>query len=1051
MPRRRSTVSTDSINIEHHFILFRYILSLLGFSSFMELKNFIQSHILDVTPTFETTNQTPTYYATTLCKKLSDTPLSLYSISITEDDIFRYDSNILNYLKKINQKRQIPINLKYYQYLAILFTEIYFDLLKNKPDEFINSLNNFANSTFTFDRKTMNKLAYFMATGSGKTIIAHINYHQFHHYKLFEPDCILFITPNEGLSKQHHEELINSNHPAILYSESGLTNTDKVLIIEITKFTEVKKGSGLSITPDSFEGRKLIFVDEGHKGQSSEERKWKSYRDQLAENGFVFEYSATFAQILNPSEAPDIFEEYCKSIIFDYSYKYFYYDGYGKDFSIINIQNPREIQADLFTDIMFVGNLLTFYEQLLIFENNKSLAVKYNLEKPLWIFVGSTVTASSQKEFSDILTVVILLSKFVSEPNWALNLIEIILNAKTGLRNPFGEDIFENSFLLLPAIYHSTNREEFYHNLLKTVFNGPGPLRLFEIKNAEGEIALKTGDNSYFALINIGNVAEFKKLLTKSNFTIESDIISPSLFDSIKSKSSTINILIGSKKFIEGWDTWRVSSIGLLYVGKSQGPQIIQLFGRGVRLLGENNSLKRSNNPQIKPLETLKIYGIKSDYLVKFLEAIKKEEIELEPISVPIKPQHEDKWNDLKIIKLETPKFYHDEFIDISKNSSVSVTLNLLPRTTVGISTSTRDTITIETMSNTPEYDDYLLDLSPYINLFNWQRIYTELLSYKLEHNYWNINFTIDSLKNILSKGAKSSSDNNFCYKLYVLPEVKNLTTYSDIIRLEDIAILLLKKYISALYKIQVKEYESKNATVKNLTDINPLSIFESTLNAYIQTVYVKKETNLLSYLNRIHNIVNDTNVLLTNSPYDPTLPRIIFHESLFLPLLLYTRDLTHIEYMNPTGLNEGERDFLLKLIDYLENPSIDLSNYEIYVLRNYPRSGIGFLIQTSEKFYPDFIIWIKPKSSIYPQAIVFADPKSGYFLSEEKINLALSIKDIEKTINSQGYHITLESFIIIVDNSSSPIPDKNLINLNQINLIFEKVIPKLNKIDSQP
>ncbi|MEM4215446.1 MAG: DEAD/DEAH box helicase family protein [Candidatus Pacearchaeota archaeon] len=46
-----------------------------------------------------------------------------------------------------------------------------------------------------------------MATGSGKTLIMHINYYQFLNYKLFSLDNIILITPNEGLSKQHFEEL----------------------------------------------------------------------------------------------------------------------------------------------------------------------------------------------------------------------------------------------------------------------------------------------------------------------------------------------------------------------------------------------------------------------------------------------------------------------------------------------------------------------------------------------------------------------------------------------------------------------------------------------------------------------------------------------------------------------------------------------------------------------------------------------------------------------------------------------------------------------------
>ena len=53
-------------------------------------------------------------------------------------------------------------------------------------------------------------------------------------------------------------------------------------------------------------------------------------------------------------------------------------------------------------------------------------------------------------------------------------------------------------------------------------------------------------------------------------------------------------VLIGSKKFTEGWSSWRVSTMGLMNVGQGEGAQIIQLFGRGVRLKGHCMSLKRS-------------------------------------------------------------------------------------------------------------------------------------------------------------------------------------------------------------------------------------------------------------------------------------------------------------------------------------------------------------------------------------------------------------------------------------------------------------------------
>ena len=120
------------------------------------------------------------------------------------------------------------------------------------------------------------------------------------------------------------------------------------------------------------------------KEKKTEEQKWAKLRSKLAENGFVFEYSATFGQILSESNKETL-KEYAKSILFDYSYKYFYLAGYGKDFSVLNVKQTK-ISEKEFQETMFVANLLSFYEQVLSYEENKNLAKEHNLEKPLWIF-----------------------------------------------------------------------------------------------------------------------------------------------------------------------------------------------------------------------------------------------------------------------------------------------------------------------------------------------------------------------------------------------------------------------------------------------------------------------------------------------------------------------------------------------------------------------------------------------------------------------------------------------------------------------------------------
>ncbi len=199
------------------------------------------------------------------------------------------------------------------------------------------------------------------------------------------------ITPNEGLSDQHLSELTSSGIPARrfdLNANSGLDAKNTVQVIEITKLVEEKRGGGVSVPVEAFEGRNLIFVDEGHKGSGGEV--WRRYREALGAIGFTFEYSATFGQALSATRNDPLTAEYGKAIVFDYSYRYFYGDGYGKDFRILNLQ---EDSRDDQTDMLLLGNLLSFYEQQRIYCEQADHLRPYNLEKPLWVFVGSTVNA----------------------------------------------------------------------------------------------------------------------------------------------------------------------------------------------------------------------------------------------------------------------------------------------------------------------------------------------------------------------------------------------------------------------------------------------------------------------------------------------------------------------------------------------------------------------------------------------------------------------------------------------------------------------------------
>ena len=242
------------------------------------------------------------------------------------------------------------------------------------------------------------------------------------------------------------------------------------------------------------------------------------------------------------------------------------------------------------TEMLLLANLLTFYEQRRYFKQNTENVRAYGLESPLWAFVGSKVNAvytENRRPRSDVLNVIRFLHSFLkNEGNWAINAIEKILSGNSGLSDDNDTDIFHTRLNYLKTFDETS--AQIYTGILDEVFhtNTSGALHLQDVRNAQGEIALKTTHGrENFGLIYIGDTSAFKKLVDNDNAGIETDsedVLAESLFNNINTFDSPINILIGAKKFIEGWDSWRVTAMGLLNIGRQEGSQIIQLFGRGV-------------------------------------------------------------------------------------------------------------------------------------------------------------------------------------------------------------------------------------------------------------------------------------------------------------------------------------------------------------------------------------------------------------------------------------------------------------------------------------
>ncbi len=259
---------------------------------------------------------------------------------ISQHDIRRYDLNIVRHWNAITEKRNklegTVLNMKYFQWLSLLFTEIYLDWYFNRRQHLLDGLNQ-SLETYNqsqeaehhfqrFDADELNKLAFWNATGSGKTLLLHVNIRQYLHYyqngnKDTYPDKIILLTPNEGLSRQHLEELKLSGFDFCHLFDKKISTLFKgaIEIIDINKLGDDMGDKTVAV--EAFEGNNLVLVDEGHRGTGTAAGAWMSRRETLVHGGFAFEYSATFGQAvakgLTVSKAEEDIRKKKAKLLFD--------------------------------------------------------------------------------------------------------------------------------------------------------------------------------------------------------------------------------------------------------------------------------------------------------------------------------------------------------------------------------------------------------------------------------------------------------------------------------------------------------------------------------------------------------------------------------------------------------------------------------------------------------------------------------------------------------------------------------------------------------------
>ena len=864
-----------------------------------------------------------------------------------------------------------------------------------------------------FAASDLGKMAFWMATGSGKTLLLHLNYRQFLYYNRTPLDNILLITPNEGLSLQHIEELRVSNIAAERFDLNQrsiwLNEAETVQVTEITKLVMEKQGEGDSVPVEAFEGHNLIFVDEGHKGTGGDA--WRVVRDALGATGFTFEYSATFGQALAAAKDEALLSEYGKAIAFDYSYRYFHSDGYGKDFRILNLKDD---DASEWSDTLLLANLLSFYEQQLVFVEQADKLQPYKLERPLWAFIGGSVNAVYQRrgaKRSDVLTVVRFLHLVLSNPEWAIGTLQRLLNGESGLRCPDSDrDLFADRFDYLRR--RDRVATAVYRDMLTKVMHTPGSsgLRICDLRGNDGELGLRAaGSGAYFGVVNIGDTGAFKKLVEAdgAGIAVEIDALNGSLFDRINDPDSTVEMLVGSRKFIEGWNSWRVSNMGLLNIGRGEGSQIIQLFGRGVRLKGLGMSLQRSSalpgeHPDwIRVLETLNIFAVRADYMVQFRDYLESEGIDTtDPVELPLPIRLNDDFLNRGLVVPhldEGSDFLTEETVLLECSDAVQMQVAVDMAATVE-HLSSRESQGIQATAG----KEGTIPLQS-LNLVDWNQVYLALLEHKDEKSLSNLLIRPGKLRDILETEPS-------VYRLHAEESLLRPENQAACARLQEAVVNILRKYADTLYRRRQAQWESSRLRYKMLDASEGNFRFNRGEGDRSSRYIVKVPRQNPDMVEEVENLIADFNALYEEDWGH--LPRIHFDRHLYQPLLLERDGVTS----SPPGLNESERKFVTDLKDYCSaEPNALPDDAELFLLRNLGRGhGVGFFEESG--FYPDFILWIKGATT---QRIVFVDPHgmlySKSYVHDDKARLHERLPELTRAVSehSQMWNVSMDSFIV--------------------------------------
>ncbi|RVY75989.1 restriction endonuclease subunit R [Helicobacter pylori] len=815
---------------------------------------------------------------------------------------------------KENKKEFYAFYQKHYSFANCDFT-------KKKLNPLLKSHFKVENHCVKFEN-FINRLAFYMATGSGKTIVI---------IKLVEllsvairmglipKKNIMFFSANEHLIKQFEKEIEKYNRnkdyskQIDFKSLKSVTNKDfyhapKDFFQKIALFyyradlmnDEESKENLLNYKDYWDNGENYVILDEAHKGNKSESKRQAIF-SLLSLKGFLFNFSATF------TEESDLI-----TAVYNLSVGEWVKLGYGKESVLLKKNNLNAFKE--LKDLNDRGKEIALLKALLLLGMQKRHKTEGYFHDPLMLVFTHSVNVKNSDAEIFFKTLVRVIenddgSDFLKAKDDLLEELkapEFLFS--DGKDKDYKVKVFKES--LNDMDFKGLKEEVFYAN------NGHIEVIINPKNNQEIAFKLNTSDK-VFCLIKIGDITEWicEKLKSVKVVSKNLSFKEESYFSQID--KSSINILVGSRTFDTGWDSTRPSVILFLNIGLDDDAKklVKQSFGRGIRIESVKNqrqrlayldideAIKKDLKPNAAMLETL--FVIPTNHAS--LEAILKIQKESEN-----KGENRGSWRE---IKLEKTPIKHDLFVPCYRKEQTNA-LKIPPSASFKMS------------------EKNFKDLKEYFHLMSEKH-------FILKHEIYDPK-DYELLKDMIQKEHfKKVSTWHYKDLDYMISEIKGKLYPNQKVPKDEFNALDNEKIVH-FKRIQVKA-DKKEELVKTIQEVKEYAPLDTEKHKQDRTFKVD-EAELLK-----------------------------LKEHYYTPLI----KAKNCDWLKHVVKVKSESDFLEELQE-TETIKTLQENYDFWAFSKIDEHLDNLFIPyidnaTERKFFPDFIFWLQKGDT---QIICFIDPK---------------------------------------------------------------------------